>query len=203
MAKRKTKSRKITLPGGKTVIPLFDAGCPPREDATRVVIDARLRLAGKADTPDNRKDMRSQMRGCSIGRALQARGGEDMPDLWQAVQHMRRTDAAYRGVHGLPSPHAKVAGILAPTDVMETSAEAPPADLRSVEEKSRAATSAYMAVQGWLDYTDKHAASCAKAATVFAPDEPIRDLPAVIRALQCVVDGSKGNRMVWRPASTG
>ena len=202
MTKRNRKSRKISLPGGKSVNPPPAAGRPPREDATRVVIDARLRLAGKADTPDNRKDMRSQMRGCSIGRALQARGGDDMPDLWQAVEHMRRTDAAYRGANGLPSPHAKVAGILAPTDAMETSADAPPADLRSPEDKARAATSAYMAVQGWLGWCDKHAGSCAKAATIFTPDEPIRDLAAVIRALQCVVDGIKGNRMILRGATT-
>lgn len=204
MSKRTRKARKrdITLAGGQTAAPRpVNRGRPPQEDATKTAIDARLRMVGKPDTEANRAAMRSQMQGCAIGRALASRAGDDMPDLWGAVQHIRRTDYAYRRSIGLPSPHAKVAGILAPTEAMETSADAPPADLRTVEEKARAATAAHMAVQGWLGYTDKHAGSCVKAATIFTPDEPIRDLPSVIRALQCVVDGIKGNRMIWRGAT--
>ena len=44
MANRKRKSRKISLAGAPAVTPRPTAGRPPKEDATRVVIDARLRL---------------------------------------------------------------------------------------------------------------------------------------------------------------
>lgn len=204
MAKRKRASRKISLAGAPSVTPRPTAGRPPKEDATRVVIDARLRIAGKPDTRENRDAMKSQLQGCAIGRALEARGGKDQPELWRAVEHMRRTYAAYRGANSLPSPHPIVARMLSPTDAIETSAEAPPADLRSDEERARAATSAYMRLNGWLGYTDS--ASRAEAWRVIivepAPDmAPIGDLTAIIRALQCVVDGMAGNRMVWRGAT--
>ena len=206
MAKRKRASRKISLAGAKPVNPRPAAGRPPKEDATRVAIDARLRMAGRADTRENRDAMKSQLQGCAIGRALEARGGQDKPELWRAVEYMRRTYAAYRGANGLPSPHAIVAKILAPTDAIETSAEAPPADLRSAEEKARAATTAYTRLIGWLGYTDTASRAEAWRIIIVEPAAdlaPIGDLPGIIRALQCVVDGMAGNRMVWRGATTG
>ena len=248
MAKRKRASRKISLPGAAPVTPRPAPGRPPKEDATRVVIDARLRIAGKytqkqaqywvdvclkqisqeaaeqqpdkqiighlSDIADKirgelRRDsdaMKSQLQGCAIGRALEARGGHDKADLWRAVEYMRRTYAAYRGAHGLPSPHAIVARILSPTDAVETSAEAPPADLRTDEERARAATTAYARLIGWLGYTDTASRAEAWRVVIVEPAAdlaPIGDLPAIIRALQCVVDGMVGNRMVWRGATTG
>jgi hypothetical protein len=191
---RNRKKRRISLANGESAPAPIKAGRPPREDATRVAIDARLRVANLTDTPEHRRDMQSNRQGCAIGRAIEARGGNDLHDLWNAVCHMRQAFAAYYRATGIPAPHAKVASILAPTEATETSADAPPADLRTDEEKSRAAVSSYMHLQGWLGHTDAHAASCARQAVIFAPDDPIRDMPAVIRALQCVVDGMAGKR---------
>ena len=205
---RKAKARRITLPGGESAPAPVKVGRPAKEDAARVVIDARLRHHNAIakpedrlkDTPDTRRDLRHPMLGCSIGRALLDRKGEDMRDLWGAVCHMRQTFAAYYRASGIPAPHAKVAGILAPTEAMETSANAPPVDLRTDEERARAATGAYMRLQGWLDHTDKAAASSARQAIVFAPDGPIHNLPGIIRSLQCVVDGMAGRPIIWRGA---
>jgi hypothetical protein len=176
-----------------------------------VVIDARIHHHNATADKDHQKDptsrddrkaMADPMQGCAIGRALfDMKDADERQELWGAVCHMRRTYTRYCALMGLPSPHAKVAGILAPTEAMETSADHPAPDLRPLDERVRSATSAEMALHGWLGWTDKTSASFAWAAVIYLPDSPIRDLPAVIRALQCVVDGIKGNRMIWRGAS--
>jgi len=79
---------------------------------------------------------------------------------------------------------------------MEATADSPAWDDRPQEDRDRAAVSAYMALQGWLDHCDRPARSACLRAVV--DDAGVADLPGIVLALQCVVDGNAGRKIVWR-----
>lgn len=152
-------------------------------------------------------DLRSAMAGDDLGRAILkadvVRGPDGKPEpiynpgaLWDAVSHIRRTVAAYDRACGAPSRHPKCLSILTPPDRLEATAESPPFDDRPQEERDRTAVSAYMALQGWLAHCDARARSACLRAVV--DDSGAHDLPGIVLALQCVVDGKAGRKIVWR-----
>ena len=205
--RRKGKGRaKTTLPGGEVIQsqPAADKR-QPKEDPMQTVLDARRRFMGdKAD----KVDLRSAMAGDDLGRALLKAppvldGIDGKPHeaytaaiLWDAVTHMRRTVAAYDRACGAPARHPKCLSILTPPDHLEATAETPAFDDRPEAERNRAAVSAYMTLQGWLDHADRAARTACLRAVV--DDAGVSDLPGIILALQCVADGRAGRKMLWR-----
>ena len=135
--------------------------------------------------------------GDDVGIAIMTREPrETWQDLWAAADHMRRTYAAYNRAIGAPSPHAQSLSIMLPPDSMETSANAPAFDDRPLDERFRSATTAWMAVQGWLGYVDNRARSAALSAVVY--ETGLKDWPGILAALMCVGDGISGRKIVWR-----
>ncbi len=173
----------------------------------QTVLDARRRFMGiKAD----KVDLRSAMAGDDLGRALLkadvVRQSDGRPDpsynpgvLWDAACHIRRTVAAYDRACGAPARHPKCLSILTPPDRLEATAESPAFDDRPEADRSRAAVSAYMVLQGWLGHTDARARSACLRAVV--DDAGVSDLPGIILALQSVADGRAGRKMLWRGRS--
>ncbi len=176
----------------------------PKEDPMQTVIEARRRQLGSIA---DKVDLRSAMAGDALGQAILKADIVRLPDgkpdplyspgdLWQAVTYMRSTVRAYDRACGAPSRHPKCLSILTPPDRMEATAESPAFDDRPQEERDRSAVAAYMTLQGWLGYCDKSAAAACKRAVV--DEAGVSDLPGIILALQCVVDGKAGRKMVWR-----
>lgn len=197
--KRRRKRRaKITLPGGAEIPQPAAQG--RRTDlearsAPETAITARLRIVGMSDTPENRKAARDPLLGCAVGRRIKS----DAPatrqaDLWQAVQHMRRVWTAYDRAIGAPNRHAQCLRILAPSETMTT--EGFIFDDREPAERDRAAISAWMTLQGWLDHVDRPARSAAIAAVV--DDQAITNWPGILAALECINEGIKGLRVMVR-----
>lgn len=199
--RRSRKKGKITMPNAEAVS-VKHRGRPPVEDPQGVVIARRLRDLCLPDTPENRAAVRSQMAGCSVGIAIMRRHTctDTRADLWGAAQHMRRVWAAYGNAIGAPPRHAQCLRILAPADKIEASADSPPPDDRSEADRSRAAVSAWMRLQGWLAHTDKAAWSAAINSVV--DDAPLRDWDGVERALLCVADGVAGRPIILRARTT-
>lgn len=165
----------------------------------QTVLAARRRKLGSIA---DKVDLRSAIAGDDLGRALlRADLGADYPAavLWDAVTHMRRTVAAYDRACGAPARHPKCLAILTPPDRMEATAESPAFDDRSEADRDRQSVAAYMAMQGWLAYTDSMARSACIRAVV--DDAGVSDLPGIVLALQCVADGRAGRKMVWRGRS--
>lgn len=205
---RRKRARTITLAGGQAVDAPIVQGTrtdlKPKEDPMQTVLAARRRFMG--DRAD-KVDLRSAMAGDDLGRAILraevVRSPNGRPDptynpgaLWDAVTHIRRTFAAYDRACGAPSRHPKCLSILTPPDRMEATAESPARDDRTEEERNRSAVSAYMAVQGWLGHCDGAAKSACLRAVV--DDAGVSDVPGIILALQCAVDGKAGRKIVWR-----
>lgn len=179
---------------------------------------ARCSEIGWKPTPANLFAMRPPMAGCNAGRAIMLhtmneaamrahfpdldfaeRGKaalELRQDLFNAVTHMRRVQAVYERAIGAPSRYAKSLQILLPVDEMHADASTPPLDTRTDEERLRSATSAYMAIQGWLGYVDNAAASECKA--VCLDDARVRDSAGLVLALLAIADGCAGRKLIWR-----
>lgn len=166
--------------------------------ADKVALKARCNQRGVPATAKNQRDSRSPWWGCNAGRAM-AKAVEDHSQrlkLWDAIQHMRRVIAAYDASIGAPKRHATCLRLLVPLEALEATAETPPVDERTPEERSRDAASALMALEGWLGWTDKRAASEAKR--VVWDDCAPKDAAGLMLALQCVVDGMEGRELRYR-----
>ena len=184
-------------PGGKLVQP---SKAQKSEDAQLSNLMARCRIAGLPPTPENLNKMKAQYMGCSAGRAIAAYTTNEATRavLFAAAQHFRRVVLSHDRAIGAPNRHAKCAGILAPTDAMEASAESPPLDDRTDAEKQRGATSALMAVHGWLGYVDAVSASVTSQACINDPERDVRNIAGLVAGLTCIADGIAGRKMVWR-----
>lgn len=224
--RRAKRAKVITLPNGASVSsPMVPGQHKPKEDPLRVVIDVRRRLMGDAaDKVDLRSPIAGDALGRALlladfsakedrKIAVVQSDGTRVPKsesplqgafsapyglsvLWDAVSHIRRTFAAYDRACGAPMRHPKCLNVLTPPDHLEATAESPPWDDRPEAERDRAAVSAYMAVQGWLDYCDRAARSACLRAVV--DDTGVSDLPGIVLALQCVADGRAGRKIEWR-----
>jgi hypothetical protein len=196
--RRRKKAAKITLPGGAEIPQRATQG--RRTDlearpAPETAITARLRISGMSDTPENRKAASDALMGCSVGRRLFAEiQHPKRADLWQAVQHMRRVWAAYDRAIGAPNRHAQCLRILAPSETMTTDGFI--FDDRAPADRDRAAVSAWMTLQGWLDYVDRPARSATIAAVV--DDQAITNWSGILATLECVNEGIKGLKIMPR-----
>lgn len=171
--------------------------------ADKVALKARCNQRGVQATAQNQRDSRSPWWGCNAGRAM-AGAAEDHAQrlkLWDAIQHMRRVIAAYDAAIGAPKRHATCLRLLVPLEALEATAETPPLDERTPEERSRDAVSALMSLEGWLGWTDKRAAAEAKRAVW--DDGEVKDVPGLLSALHCVCDGIQGRQLRYRGRDTG
>jgi len=109
---------------------------------------------------------------------------------------MRRVVTAYDAAIGAPRRHAVCLRLLVPIARMEATAETPPVDDRTPEDRDRQAVSALMQLEGWLGWTDN--AAMGEAKRVVWDDVEVRDVTGLLVALRCVSDGMQGRRMVWR-----
>lgn len=165
------------------------------------VIQARCRQNGKDPANDaDRRDMKAPWYGCNAGRAMadQVRDNSERLELWDAIQHIRKTWVQFDAVIGAPRRHAQCLRLLLPLEAFETDADAPPQDDRTDDEKYRQAVSAKMAIEGWLGYVESYAASVCKQVVI--DDAICTDRSSLVRALRCVVDGIKGRKIVYRGA---
>lgn len=201
--RRAVRGRAITLPGGATV----DARpsgrdrwqTNQREPADAAALEARARHQRKEVTRETLRDMRAPWWGCEAGKAMASAVDEDeRPDLWDAIQHIRRVVAAYDAALGAPRRHAKCLRLLVPPDALAADSASPAADTRTDAERLRHAVSAWMALHVWLCWVDKPAAGVCMATVV--DDAPCRDPAGLVRALRCVSDGIRGRQMLWRRA---
>jgi hypothetical protein len=191
--RRRKRHRTISLPGGETVEqrPGRKGAREPARPADEVALFARVRQTGLS-----LDDARSDMAGCVVGRRLMDE--RDREELWRAVKHMRRVVIAYDNACRAPRRHAQCLRIMTPPEAMHADASSPAPDDRTQEERDRAAVSAWMALQGWLDHTDRPARSACIRHVVDEPDQPVTDWPGIICALRCVADGIGGRKVVAR-----
>ena len=204
--KRRAKARAelAGVPKLAPVPPREKNGRPQRSlearDASVAPIKARCIREGRGVTAENLRDMRAPWWGCNAGRviATEALSERERSDLWVAIQHMRRVQAAHDRAIGAPSRHPACLRLMTPPDRLEATAESPPLDMRTDAEKAREATAALMRVETWLGYTDVRAASVAKRVVI--DDQHCADRAGLIRALRCVRDGIAGRMPVWRGA---
>lgn len=171
-----------------------------QRDPSIPALKTRCRQMGKEPTAENVRDMRAPWNGCHAGRALSQTtiplDADDRAGLWDAICHMRRTQAAFDFAIGAPKRHAACLRLLLPVEAMEADATTPPIDERSLEERQRDATRALMQIEGWLGYVDGATAAIAKRAVI--DDEEVRCPEAVVRALSCVREGMLGQNVMWR-----
>lgn len=167
--------------------PRYRSGGLKPEDPRKTAVDARLRHAKLPDTPESRADMLQARQGCAIGRALDGK-----PALWQAVCHARAVVLAYDRACGAPDRHAQVARILAPRDTLQATAETPPRDERTEDEKYRQAVAAWTRLQGWISHCDGAACTAFNRAVIDEIDAPIRDLQGVLNVLAGIAEGLAG-----------
>lgn len=172
----------------------------PAEDrgADKTALKARCRQRGIAANAGNMRDSRSPWWGCAAGRAMAGavESHAERLELWDAIQHMRRVVTAYDAAIGAPRRHAVCLRLLVPIERMEATAETPPVDDRTPEDRDRQAVSALMQLEGWLGWTDN--AAMGEAKRVVWDDVEARDVTGLLVALRCVSDGMQGRRMVWR-----
>lgn len=167
-------------------------------DADTPALIARCRHAGKPVTEATMREAKAQWNGCHAGKAMAAQvsGEIERADLWDAIQHMRKVQAAYDWSIGAPNRHAQCLRLLLPNEAMEADAATPPKDARTDGEKYTQAVSALMSLETWLGYVDKPAATICKRCVI--DDAQCADAAALVRALRCVSDGIKGRKMVYR-----
>ncbi len=170
------------------------------KDVRKPALEARCRVAGVRPTPEALKAAESQLRGCSVGRLIDAMpiDADLRKALWNAAQHARKTQLAFDRAIGSPSRHAQVVRILAPSDVMHADASSPAPDDRTPEERVRQATRAQMQLEGWIGHTDSRAMSAFKQAVINDPDGRVPDWEGVLACLHCIREGLAGQKVVAR-----
>lgn len=169
---------------------------PADRDPSIIALEVRCNQAQRAVTPEAIREMRAPWWGCNAGKAIASLHPDERAHLWDAICHMRRVITAYDRAIGAPSRHAVCMRLLAPVDALEADASSPPLDERTEAEKQRQAVSALMALEGWLGYADKQAASEAKR--VVWDDGAVADRNRLLNALRCASDGMRGQPLVYR-----
>ena len=168
-----------------------------QRDAATEALKARCIRLGLEPTRANLREVRAPWWGCNAGIAMaRAVDASERADLFDAIQHIRRTYAAYGASIGAPSRYAKCLALLLPVDEMTADAASPAPDLRTEEERARAAQRAWMELQGWLGHVD----AAARSATITAAvnDEACPDAAGMVLALRCVLEGMRGHVVACR-----
>ena len=179
-------------PNGRTRRPVDD-----RDKATEN-LKARCRQMGLKPTRENMREVRAQWYGCTAGRVIvaAASGETARKALWDAICEMRRIVVAYDRSIGAPDRHPACLRLLMPAEELSATAETPPLDMRSDEDKARQAQTRWMQMHGWLAYADPAARSV--ALSVVLDDQRCPDPAGLVQALACVSDGMTGKRLVYR-----
>lgn len=163
-------------------------------------LEVRARHAGVSlpkDTEAREKvlrDLRAAWHGCLAGRTMARAADHDREraDLWDAIQHIRRTQAAYDRSIGAPNRHAQVLRLMAPLDGMQADATTPPIDLRSDVERAEQARRAMKVLQSWLRLAG---AAAGPAMAMVVDDQRGCTSAMLMRTLRIVSDGIRGKRV--------
>lgn len=187
---------------GLSPIPKRQPNGRKRRDKSQIdhaegALRARCIRLGFEPTRANLREVRAPWWGCNAGIAMaRAVDTSERADLFDAIQHIRRTYAAYGASIGAPSRYAKCLALLLPVDEMTADASSPAPDMRSDEEKARAAQRAWMELQGWLGHADAAARSAVIVCAV--NDEECPDRLGMVMALRCVLEGMRGQAIMCR-----
>lgn len=170
----------------------------PEEDARIEALTARVRQAGQTMGKAAMAEAAKPWMGCEAGKAMAAHVpvAGDRETLWQAIQFMRRTFAAYSRAVGAPNRHAQCLRIMLPAEEFTADPEAASHDDRSDEEKQASAVKARATLTGWLEGVEVRARMV--AISVVVDEMPCRDADALVRALWCVADGCAGRQVADR-----
>ena len=121
-------------------------------EAQSDTLKARAARVGSEDL----SAMREQMLGEPAGQAIWLEASPDMRNkLWDVYAGLTSAEARYCKTVIGRSLHAKIAKVEMLPEPMATNADAPAADLRSDEDRVRAATRAWMQWQGHLGKLDR------------------------------------------------
>lgn len=126
---------------------------PEKADAARrVVTEARCKAMGWPNGPEWRDLALAEHLGCEAGRAIHDLPSADRAALWEVIKTIRRVYTRYWVVHGLPMPYPDALSLaMLPEQVTSDNlSEAAIYDDRTIEEKSRASTTAMMRLEGVL-----------------------------------------------------
>ena len=115
---------------------------------------------------------------------------QDRPDLWDAIQHMRRVVATYDREIGAPTRHAQCLRLLAPVDAMEADAASPAPDDRDDETRMRDAVRGYNGLMGQIAQIER--ITRRRALAVVLDDDLCFDATGLVEVLRVVSDGIKG-----------
>ena len=137
------------------------------------------------------RDLRAAWHGCLAGRMMARAADHDREraDLWDAIQYIRRTQAAYDRAIGAPNRHAQVLRLMAPPSELHADAASPPIDLRSDAERAEQARRAMKILQSWLRLAE---AAAGPAMTLVVDDQPGCTPAVLMRTLRIVSDGIRG-----------
>ena len=154
-------------------------------------LKARARVLGKPSSRSALDDLRSPWWGCNAGRAMaEVADPQDRPDLWDAIQHMRRVVATYDREIGAPTRHAQCLRLLAPVDAMEADAASPAPDDRDDETRMRDAVRGYNGLMGQIAQIER--ITRRRALAVVLDDDLCFDATGLVEVLRVVSDGIKG-----------
>lgn len=172
------------------------AAAPPSGEDVRS-LEVRARHTGVSlpkDTEAREKalrDLRAAWHGCLAGRTMSRAADHDREraDLWDAIQYIRRTQAAYDRSIGAPNRHAQVLRLMAPPGELHADAASPPADPRSDVERAEQARRAMKVLQSWLRLAG---AAAGPAMAMVVDDQRGCTSAMLMRTLRIVSDGIKG-----------
>lgn len=140
--KRRTRNRKISLPGGETSHHPISAGRPVQEDALAVAREARARVYA-VPIKAALDPMRGSQAGCCIAEQPDR---VEMWQVWQSICTARRNSRLRNGISDGP----KCATIAMIPDQMQTD-ESLRVDMRTSEERDTAAKRAWDGWQGRIN----------------------------------------------------
>lgn len=132
---------------------MAEIGQEREDEAVQTVCEARARMIGApAATVDERAAMRRQSHGEAAGRALVlSEGGDKGERLFAAYKALTGAYERYCRIVLGASPHAKTGKIEMARERLTTSAEDAPPDLRTEDERHRAAGNAWASWKGRLE----------------------------------------------------
>ena len=182
--KRRKKAAQITMPGGESLPQRVEGAGRPRktaEEPRKTVADARMRRTGIKDS----NDACQPICGTDLGLCIQALSTGDefraLSEAWAAISASHRN---YRMLYIGQTGHPKGAAIAMVPEPLETD-QALTIDIRTADERIRAAKASWGAWQGMIDAL---------------PAPPMK------WAIEGALNGFLGDGALWRdaaPTTTG
>lgn len=165
-----------------------------RKDDNMDAFITRCRQKGIEPSDSNLRDMAAPWNGCEAGKAMARHVAteRDRQRLWDAIQHVRTAWARYASLHGLPQRSAQCLRIMLPVDEMHADASTPAADLRTLDERQKAALRVWREAEILIGRWGRNAASITSRCVL--DDERCEDATSMCLSLWNVADHLEGAR---------